>query len=732
MEFYDTDLMAEQFEAKAGRIPQEIIDVIRHIVSSPTNMESDDQNPLTDSFDSEDISAAYDILSNLPTDQDIKSTIISLANNPDNPRNQDLLFRNPALLRAFPIFKQLYAAENPDSDTFYEDRKKAVEDFKEMFGEENLPEKFTKKGKLAGIESRLAELTSEEEKQNRDYRQWDKNRQIKEMHGGDYPKSGDVGFEFIKKDDPLDADAEVEKDVKLREEIGRLREPDSYEESGALPPKVLLPLLRWYDENKELKRGYNKDEPQRILNENERQRRLDAENEALKRGYAAVPPMEKEVEQSLERQKQKPEDNINEQYNPSGFTREGRYFSDVQSPEITRRQNQGQTYGDHSFKQVNGGLSDMRPLEKRPSQNQAAVPPMEEAYDPDGVTSERGRDLATIQKDIAITEALENGDYEKVKEIEKAYKKYERLPTDDTDDYSYMGFNRQRGGLVGYQEGGGVPLEADPAYNEPDMGFVGTPEEGAMDQLQAAQNGEMGGDNVETEVPEGSFVLNSYAVELAGIKDIESLIDDAKKFVMGRMGEEGFATQTETGEDVEVRVSEGEYIIPPALVRIIGRDRLEKINKRGIVEFERQQAEETEMGGQEMPQGPQQPQGFMPPQEGGVPMPAEVPPEQMQGFAIGGGVQQQQPRMITIGEDTLKAALASKPHTPPKPKQQQMAQAPKQRVAQPPRQRAVQQRQQPVSPLTPVNPMAPGAQNLQNTNMRMANMGGFIPYSRNG
>ena len=143
MEFYDTDLMAEQFEARAGRIPQEIIDVIRHIVSSPTNMESDDQNPLTDSFDSEDISAASDILSNLPTDQDIKSTIISLANNPDNPRNQDLLFRNPALLRAFPIFKQLYAAENPDSDTFYEDRKKAVEDFKEMFGEENLPEKFT-------------------------------------------------------------------------------------------------------------------------------------------------------------------------------------------------------------------------------------------------------------------------------------------------------------------------------------------------------------------------------------------------------------------------------------------------------------------------------------------------------------------------------------------------------------------------------------------------------------
>ena len=677
MEFYDTDLMAEQFEARAGRIPQEIIDVIRHIVSSPTNMESDDQNPLTDSFDSEDISAASDILSNLPTDQDIKSTIISLANNPDNPRNQDLLFRNPALLRAFPIFKQLYAAENPDSDTFYEDRKKAVEDFKEMFGEENLPEKFTKKGKLAGMESRLAELTSEEEKQNRDYQQWDKNRQIKEMHGGDYPKSanlterfmrGDGGFEFIKKDDPLDADADVdakvEKNVKLQDEIDRLQVPN-------YPPTFQQ-------------------------NENERQRRLADENEALRSGYPTTPPSLNEVGRNLE------------------------------------RKNQGQTYGDHSFKQVNGGLSDMRRSEKRPSQNQAVVPSMEEAYDPDGVTSERGRDLATIQKDIAITEALENGDYEKVKEIEKAYKKYERLPTDNTDDYSYMGSNRQRGGLVGYQEGGGVPLEADPAYNEPDMGFVGTPEEGAMDQLQAAQNGEMGGDNVETEVPEGSFVLNSYAVELAGIKDIESLIDDAKKFVMGRMGEEGFATQTETGEDVEVRVSEGEYIIPPALVRIIGRDRLEKINKRGIAEFERQQAEETEMGGQEMPQGPQQPQGFMPPQEGGVPMPAEVPPEQMQGFAIGGGVQQSGPEVNVYEFLNALSTVTGKGQKPATTPKQRVAQAPKQRVAQPPRQRAVQQRQQPVSPLTPVNPMAPGAQNLQNTNMRMANMGGFIPYSRNG
>lgn len=302
---------------------------------------------------------------------------------------------------------------------------------------------------------------------------------------------------------------------------------------------------------------------------------------------------------------------------------------------------------------------------------------------------------------------------------------------------------RQRGGMVGYQEGGDVPLQDDPAYNESSMGFVGTPEEGAMDQVQAAENGEMGGDKVEADVPEGSFVLNSYAVELAGIKDIEKLIDDAKKFVMERMGEEGFAKQTPTGEDVEVRVSEGEYIIPPALVRIIGRDRLEKINKRGIEEFERQQTAETEEGG--LLEAPQGPQGFMPqeggeapmpPEAGGEPMPQELPPEQVQGFArgtVGGGVSQERPKvdvyefLTALGPVLGKGA---KPATAPK----RVAQATKPKVVQPARPQTGGQRigGQPPSPLARVNPTAPGAQNLQKPNVAVANMGGFVPYSRYG
>ena len=203
------------------------------------------------------------------------------------------------------------------------------------------------------------------------------------------------------------------------------------------------------------------------------------------------------------------------------------------------------------------------------------------------------------------------------------------------------------------------------------------------------------------------------------------------KFVMERMGEDGFATQTPTGEDVEVLVSEGEYIIPPALVRIIGRDRLEKINKRGIEEFERQQTAETEEGG--LLEAPQGPQGFMSQEAGGAPMPPELPPEQVQSFAAG-GVAQEEPKVgVYQFLNALGGVLTSKgakPATAPK----QVALAPKQKAVQPARPQTGGQRigGQPPSPLARVNPLSPGTQNLQKPNVAVGNMGGFVPYSRHG
>jgi hypothetical protein len=397
------------------------------------------------------------------------------------------------------------------------------------------------------------------------------------------------------------------------------------------------------------------------------------------------------------------------------------------------------------------------------------------------------RSQREIEKDVAITEALDAADYDKVMRIQEAYKNHQPLPTEDTDDWSYMGKAMHRykeGGFVGYAQGDLVegvdpaspPVEPD-ALPAEDMGFVGSPEEAAVDQVDAAQNGDMGGDNVDAEVPEGSFVLNSYAVELAGIKDIEKLVKDAKKFYMEQKQQEGLVSPDEgQEEDIEIRISEGEYVIPPALVRIIGRDRLEKINKRGIDEFERQQAEETEMGGQEMPQ---EPQGFMPqemaapmppeggapmPPEGGAPMPPEggapMPPEQVpQGFArgrtvgrgvpqvgggvpqvgggvpqVGGGVQQQQQGLITISEGTLQAALEAVPA--PKPKQQKVAAVVqprgRQNVARPklPGQQQRLPGQQPKLPGQ--QPTAGTARPLYVGGPQYAALGGFVPRSADG
>ena len=60
------------------------------------------------------------------------------------------------------------------------------------------------------------------------------------------------------------------------------------------------------------------------------------------------------------------------------------------------------------------------------------------------------------------------------------------------------------------------------------------------------------------------------------------------------------------------------------------------------------------------------------------------------------------------------------------------------KVAQAPKPKAVPQTGgqriggKPPSPLARVNPTAPGAQNLPKPNVAVANMGGFVPYSRYG
>ena len=127
-----------------------------------------------------------------------------------------------------------------------------------------------------------------------------------------------------------------------------------------------------------------------------------------------------------------------------------------------------------------------------------------------------------------------------------------------------------QGGRVGMQAGG----EAAGFVQRPE--FVGG-NETPTDRQSIA-------DNVPREVPEGTFVINAAAVDFAGRDDIEKMVREA----YAKAGQSGKAG---TAQEVDIAVSEGEVIIPPHIAKIIGYDRLNKINNRGKKEISRRQAE---------------------------------------------------------------------------------------------------------------------------------------------
>ena len=82
------------------------------------------------------------------------------------------------------------------------------------------------------------------------------------------------------------------------------------------------------------------------------------------------------------------------------------------------------------------------------------------------------------------------------------------------------------------------------------------------------------------EVKKGTYVLNAAAVEFAGEQDIRKMIMDAQKEAIRRgLSTEDFERHSDL---IDIAVSSGEVTIAPHLVKIIGEDRLEKINNRGL------------------------------------------------------------------------------------------------------------------------------------------------------
>ena len=153
--------------------------------------------------------------------------------------------------------------------------------------------------------------------------------------------------------------------------------------------------------------------------------------------------------------------------------------------------------------------------------------------------------------------------------------------SEDAADYSFNFGGYRKGGRVGLQQGG--QAMATPA------GFVEGPPSRFTDRQKVADDKDM-------QVEEGTFVINAAAVEEAGSEDIKKMIINA--YAVAR--EQGiFEVDRPVYEKaVDVAVSRGEVVIPPQLARIIGYDRLRKINNRGKKETQ-ERIEESEAAPQQ-------------------------------------------------------------------------------------------------------------------------------------
>jgi hypothetical protein len=143
------------------------------------------------------------------------------------------------------------------------------------------------------------------------------------------------------------------------------------------------------------------------------------------------------------------------------------------------------------------------------------------------------------------------------------------------------------GGSSGpFAEGGRVGLQMGGTPGAP-AGFVERPPSQVSEAATVADDKPMS-------VPEGTFVINAAAVEIAGEADIAKMLNKAYENYRARGGKEVMG-RTPSKEEVDVAVSRGEVLVPPAIAKIIGYDRLEKINNRGKKET-KQRIEENGQG----------------------------------------------------------------------------------------------------------------------------------------
>lgn len=150
---------------------------------------------------------------------------------------------------------------------------------------------------------------------------------------------------------------------------------------------------------------------------------------------------------------------------------------------------------------------------------------------------------------------------------------FEDYQSRDYHDFATGGFV---GMAIGGQMAGGMS-----------SGFVDRPPSQVPEEQTVA-------DNVETKMPEGAFVINAAAVEFAGEEDIKKMLNDAQKEAVRR----GITIDNSenSAKLIDVAISRGEVTVAPYLAKIIGYDRLNKINNRGKPET-KERLQEAAQGG---------------------------------------------------------------------------------------------------------------------------------------
>ena len=194
----------------------------------------------------------------------------------------------------------------------------------------------------------------------------------------------------------------------------------------------------------------------------------------------------------------------------------------------------------------------------------------------------------------------------------------------------YLNTGGRVGALIQHLQTGGDVENADTnmeVANVP-MGVVDDPD-GAPGPFSGGTGVE---DDLDMDVEAGSYVLNAESVQLIGISDINEVIRDAYAIAaaLGKPMPQDYDPQNK----VPIRISNGEAVIPKSLVDIIGLDKLEKWNQKGL---ELRKQKEEFMAQQQQAQPPQGPQ-----------VAAEAPMQQQMGQLMNKGGKAEEEKFYNV------------------------------------------------------------------------------------